>query len=76
MSIWTDVNEGLPKINDDNYSDEVLVYRGEDVYELAECRQDYYTKEYSWVRSLDYWPLKDVVAWMPVPKRKDKSDHE
>lgn len=75
MSIWIDVNERLPKINkDNNYSDEVLVYRSNDTYELAKCCQDYYTKECSWVRSLDYWTLRDVVAWMPVPKinRKDR----
>lgn len=66
---WIKVSKRLPVIDDSNYSEEVLVYRANDTFTLAVVHQDYYSKALSWVRSLDYWPLRDVVAWMPLPER-------
>lgn len=66
---WIKASKRLPAIDDSNYSEEVLAYRANDTFALAVVHQDYYTKICNWARSLDYWPLRDVVAWMPLPER-------
>lgn len=68
---WVPVSEGTPKENET-----VIASTKYGVYPEAK-----YTKEYGWEWAYesgsDYWvELKDVEAWMPLPKRYIKKEVE
>jgi hypothetical protein len=71
FGVWIPVSEGLPEENK-----AVIASTKHGVYPEAK-----YTKEYGWEwayeAGADYWrELKNVTAWMPLPKRYEPQESE